>query len=149
MQQKVYVDTSVLILLSKINQLNLLQLIFTKVYITKEVLIEYSDEIPNWIIVENTLIENIEPFDLDKGEASLINIAISNNNIFLVIDDAKARRIAKILNLNFIGTIGVIITAKNLHHIKKIKPLLNKIKNTNFRLSKEIYTTALQLAGEL
>jgi predicted nucleic acid-binding protein len=148
MQQKVYVDTSVLILLFKINQLNLLLLLYRNVYITEEIRIEYSDAIPNWILIESSSTESSENFDLDKGEASLINNVIKYKNSLLIIDDAKARRVAKKLNLNFIGTIGVIIAAKQLGYINKIKPLLEKINLTNFRLAPDIYAKALLLAGE-
>jgi predicted nucleic acid-binding protein len=148
MQQKVYVDTSVLILLFKINQLNLLLLLYRNVYITEEIRIEYSDAIPNWILIESSSTETSENFDLDKGEASLINNVIKYKNSLLIIDDAKARRVAKKLKLNFIGTIGVIIKAKQLGYINKIKPLLEKMNLTNFRLAPDIYAKALLLAGE-
>jgi predicted nucleic acid-binding protein len=148
MQQKVYVDTSVLILLFKINQLNLLLLLYRNVYITEEIRIEYSDAIPNWILIESSSTETSENFDLDKGEASLINNVIKYKNSLLIIDDAKARRVAKKLKLNFIGTIGVIIKAKQLGYINKIKPLLEKMNLTNFRLAPDIQAKALLLAGE-
>ena len=61
-----------------------------------------------------------DDFNLDKGEASLLHIAMKYENSLIIIDDAKARRVAKKLNLNFIGTIGIIITAKKLQHINKI-----------------------------
>ena len=148
MQQKVYVDTSVLILLFKINQLNLLLLLYRNVYITEEIRVEYSDAIPNWILIESSSTETSENFDLDKGEASLINNVIKYKNSLLIIDDAKARRLAKKLNLNFTGTVGVIIAAKQLGYINKIKPLLEKINLTNFRLAPDIYAKALLLAEE-
>lgn len=148
MQQKVYVDTSVLILLFKINQLNLLLLLYRNVYITEEIRVEYRDAIPNWILVESSSTETSENFDLDKGEASLINNVIKYKNSLLIIDDAKARRVAKKLNLNLIGTIGIIIKAKQLGYINKIKPLLEKMNLTNFRLAPDIQAKALLLAGE-
>ena len=55
---------------------------------------------------------------------------------------------AKKLNLNFIGTIGIIIKAKQLGYINKIKPLLEKMNLTNFRLAPDIQAKALLLAGE-
>jgi predicted nucleic acid-binding protein len=56
--------------------------------------------------------------------------------------------LAKKLNLNFTGTVGVIIAAKQLGYINKIKPLLEKMNLTNFRLAPDIYAKALLLAGE-
>jgi predicted nucleic acid-binding protein len=52
------------------------------------------------------------------------------------------------MGINFTGTIGVLIAAKQLGYINKIKPLLDKINLTNFRLTTEIQAKALLLAGE-
>ncbi|HEX2935506.1 MAG TPA: DUF3368 domain-containing protein [Bacteroidales bacterium] len=66
----------------------------------------------------------------------------------LIIDDYKARRIAENLHLAYTGTIGVIIKAKLLGIIPSIKPIIEKIKQTNFRISLEIELNALKEAGE-
>jgi predicted nucleic acid-binding protein len=50
--------------------------------------------------------------------------------------------------LVYTGTIGVIIKAKLKGIIPSIKPLLKKIKQTDFRLSAEIEFLALKEAGE-
>ncbi|MCA6490724.1 MAG: DUF3368 domain-containing protein, partial [Chitinophagaceae bacterium] len=47
-----------------------------------------------------------------------------------------------------IGTIGVIISAKKLGVIESIKPYLQKIRQTNFRISEEIEKRALEESGE-
>ena len=52
------------------------------------------------------------------------------------------------LGLNFTGTIGVIIKAKLNGVIPSIKPLLLKIRETDFRLTSELELFALREAGE-
>ena len=66
----------------------------------------------------------------------------------IILDDYKTWRIAKHLGLVYTGTIGVIIKAKLKGIIPSIKPLLKKIKQTDFRLSAEIEFLALKEAGE-
>jgi predicted nucleic acid-binding protein len=148
MQQKVYVNTSSLILLTKINELSILKLVYGTVFITNSILEEFNDKLPPWIIIDPVVHKEYNFPSIGIGEGSLISIAIHSNNIILILDDYKARKLADLYKINFTGTIGVLIAAKNLGYIYKLKPLLEKINLTNFRLSPEIYTKALQLARE-
>ena len=66
----------------------------------------------------------------------------------MILDDYKARKIAERLGVTLTGTIGVIIKAKLNGTISSIKPILEKIKQTDFRLSGEIETQALKEADE-
>jgi predicted nucleic acid-binding protein len=148
MQQKVYVDTSTLILFTKINELPLLKLVHGIVYITIQVANEFGKTLPSWIILDKEEYYNNHLPIIGNGEANLFSVALINKNVILILDDYKARKLAKIYKLNFTGTIGVVIAAKELGYINSIKPLLNKINKTNFRLSKEVYLAALRIAGE-
>lgn len=69
-------------------------------------------------------------------------------NCTIILDDFKARKVAQNLGLSVTGTIGVIIKAKLNGIIPSIKPLINKIRQTNFRLSAEIEALALKQAKE-
>ena len=123
MQEKVYVDTSSLIILNKINALDLLNKIYSNVIITNYIQLELNETIPSWISVELTY--NIDQsflknFNLGPGESSIIMNALENDG-FLIIDDFKARKIATTLSLRFTGTIGVLINAKELGFIHSVK----------------------------
>jgi len=85
---------------------------------------------------------------IDKGESSAIALALEIPESTLILDDYKARKIAEKLGLNITGTIGVIIKAKLKGIIPSIKPVLMKIKQTNFRISIELELSALKEAGE-
>ena len=63
-------------------------------------------------------------------------------------DDYKARKMADNLGLHYTGTIGIIVKAKLKGIIPSIKPLLEKIKHTNFRLSVDLELLALKEANE-
>jgi predicted nucleic acid-binding protein len=85
---------------------------------------------------------------IDKGQSSAIALALETPDSTIILDDYKARKIADQLGLIFTGTIGVIIKAKLTGIVPSIKPVLEKIKQTNFRLSSGIELQALMEAGE-
>jgi hypothetical protein len=66
----------------------------------------------------------------------------------MILDDYKARKIAERLGITLTGTIGVIIKANLKGMIQSVKPLLEKIKQTDCRLSAEIEAQALKEANE-
>lgn len=75
-------------------------------------------------------------------------MAIELTDSVVILDDYKARKIAESLGIQIIGTIGVIIAAKKQGVIESIKPYLQKIRQTNFRISEEIEKRALEESGE-
>lgn len=150
MQEKVYVDTSSLIILNKINALDLLNKIYSNVIITNYIQLELNEAIPSWISVELTY--NIDQsflknFNLGLGETSIIINAIKNNG-FLILDDLKARKIATTLSLRYTGSIEILIIAKELKLIDSVKYYLEKIQETNFRLSDALINKILEIANE-
>ncbi len=84
----------------------------------------------------------------DKGESSALALALETPDSTVILDDYKARKIAAQLGITYTGTIGVIIKAKLKGIIPSIKPLLEKIKQTDFRFSAEIEAQALLEADE-
>lgn len=106
---------------------------------------------PDWIIVENVKdlsTQKVLELQIDKGESSAISLALELPNSSLILDDYKARKIAQQLGLKITGTIGVIVKAKLNGIIPSIKPYIEKIKETNFRVSDEIEIEALKQANE-
>jgi predicted nucleic acid-binding protein len=150
MQEKVYVDTSALIILNKIKALGLLNKIYGNVFITNFINAELNEILPSWIIIEpahnfeQTFLKN---FNLGPGESSIIMNALEYNGL-LIIDDLKARKIATTLSLRFTGSIGILIIAKDLGLIHSVKYYLEKIQNTNFRISDALIIKALEIANE-
>ena len=107
---------------------------------------------PDWVTVypiERNNIKLLFESKIDRGEASAILLALTMPNSTIIMDDLKGRTFAKQFKLNVTGTIGVIIAAKNKNIIISIKPILDKIKETNFYISKEIEDAALLLAKEI
>ncbi|MBW7856979.1 MAG: DUF3368 domain-containing protein [Leptonema sp. (in: Bacteria)] len=151
MHSTIITDASCLIILSKINELQLLKEIYTKICTTPTIAAEFGDPLPQWIEIcklhDNTKQKLLELY-LDKGESSAIALAMEIPKSILMIDDHKARQVAKYLGLVYTGTIGVIIKAKIKGIIPSIKPLIDKIKATNFYISKELEEIAIKEAKE-
>lgn len=147
MQGVIIADTSCLILLSKINELDVLRLLYGKIFITSVIASEFGIPVPDWIIVKNANKHSV--VNLDPGEASAIDLALENSGCLLIIDDLQARRVAQHLKLIFTGTLGVLLEAKRRGHVHSIKDIIAKIRSTNFHLTKEIEQRALKLAGEI
>jgi len=85
---------------------------------------------------------------VDPGEASVIALAKEFEDSLLLLDDLKARKLARRLNLKITGTLGVIHKAKQLGIIDSVKPLINKLLETDFRISEKIITEILKLNNE-
>ena len=144
-------DTSCLILLSKIDELNLLNKISDKVFITTTIQNEYGKDLPSWINIKepnDNHYQKILEMDLDKGEASAIALSLEMDNSIIIIDDLKGRNVAERLNLRYSGTFGLILKAKQIGIIQSVKPILTKVKETNFRFSEKLFKLILEQAGE-
>lgn len=147
MPEFVIADTSVLIIFEKLNHLHLLKDIYRKIYITPEIREEFGYPLPDWIEVTSQKDKKHQELlcaHIDMGEASAIALAMVHDNSLLLVDDFKARKIAKSLNLRFTGTLGVIDKAKSLGIIFEIKPLLEKLRETNFRIADNIIADLLR-----
>ena len=66
----------------------------------------------------------------------------------MIIDDLKGRNLAEQLGINITGTFGVIIEAKLSGIISSVKPILSKIRQTDFRLSVKLEKQVLIKAQE-
>ena len=151
MQKTIVSDTSCLILLDKIKQLDLLKALFGKITVTQLVADEFGKKLPDFIQIENpqnlTYQKILESF-VDIGEASVLALAIEKKECLLIIDDNKGRREAKQLDLTFTGTIGILIIAREKGLIKSLSEILEKIKKTDFRISESIINDAKRRCNE-
>ncbi|MEO7264863.1 MAG: DUF3368 domain-containing protein [Ferruginibacter sp.] len=141
MQKIIVSDTSCLILLDKIGELNLLNKLFGRIITTIEVANEFGKPLPAWIIIQQATNKDFQALmesKIDKGEASAIALAVELPGCVLIIDEIKGRRIAETLGLNITGTIGILIQAKNAGLDISLKSILEKIKETNFWISENL-----------
>jgi len=160
---KVVVDSSVLISLSAINQLELLRKRFSEVTIPQavqeEVVIEGkgqpgSQEVKssNWIrgqeVKDRSFVRLLE-VELDRGESEAIALARELNADLVLLDEKDARSRAKRVGLRILGTIGILIWAKKTSHIGNLQEQLDALRDkAKFRIIPGLYEQALKSVSE-
>ncbi len=84
--------------------------------------------------------------DAGETEAMLLYKQISADK--LLIDDRRGRKVAKINHISTIGSLGVLLAAKEKGLVAEVSPLLRKLESSDIYLSQQVIATVLQLAGE-
>jgi len=144
-------NTSPLIGLSNIARLEILREVFGELFIPPAVQREFMEELPSWIKVKapkNRPLVHALSEVLGDGESEAIALAVELNAKFLVLDDLKARKIARKLGLRVVGTASVLLLAKKRGVIDEVKPLLLELRDKGFRISDEVVRVILEAAGE-
>ena len=144
-------NSACLIGFERIGQMNLLAQSFDSLLIPPAVQNELGYAL-DWLVVkpvQNAGMVQILKTQIDDGEAEAIALAIELNDVFVILDDKKARRVAQTLDLKIIGAVGILLRAKNRGIIAEIKPILDDLNRVNFRVSPTLYRQALVLANEV
>lgn len=151
-------NTGPLIALASINQFKLLQKLFGNVHIPLAVRAEILDKdtvnainSSVWIKIlpaQDKITIQLLKNELDAGESEAIVLARELNANLLVLDERAARRKAIALDLPIIGTLGVLLMAKQQILIPVLKPLLDSLIHAGFHMSDELYEYVLHSAGE-
>ncbi|MBA5628912.1 DUF3368 domain-containing protein [Moheibacter lacus] len=152
MPKTVISDTSTLILFDKIDEIGLLQKVYSELITTSEVAEEFGEKLPDWIKIQAVSDKKYQWFletQVDVGEASAIALASEFDDVLLLLDDLKARKLAMQLKFKITGTLGVIHKAKQMSVINKVKPLIDKIVMTDFRIADNVIHEFLKLNDEL
>jgi predicted nucleic acid-binding protein len=130
-------DASCFILLNKIEGLIILEHLYGQVFTTPEIAAEYGKRLPQWVIVQAVINRDLlytYTEIVDIGEASALALAAEVTSPSLILDDLKGRKLAEQLNLEFTGTIGVLVRAKQKEIIPSLSFYFEKIKQTDFRI---------------
>jgi hypothetical protein len=87
--------------------------------------------------------------DLDPGESEAIALALEwVRAVSLILDERRARRIARTLGLQVVGSAGLLLTAKDLGLISAVEPLLIRLRASGLRLSEQLFDQILEAANE-
>jgi predicted nucleic acid-binding protein len=100
--------------------------------------------------VYNALVDkHIEkPNGLGKGELAAISLYKHLSADLLLIDDARARKVAYLNNLEVIGSLGVLLLAKQKGLINAIKPCINRLRSSEIFISEHLLEKLLVVANE-
>jgi predicted nucleic acid-binding protein len=149
LREPAVVDSTCLIGLDQIGQLDLLPKLFDPIHAPPEVERE-AGFAPEWLKIEKPsnpdLVSALKAM-VDDGEAEAIALA-AERKWRIVLDDQRARYLAQKMRLKVIGTVGILIRAKRAGILPWVSPLLNELTERGFRLSEDLKREALLLAGE-
>lgn len=154
-------DTSALIVLGKVRQLDLLRALYDEVVlpmaVAEEVLAkpdamgaELRELVTSGAVrpVQNVQLAQSLGVDLGPGESEAIALAAGIGNAILIIDDADARRVARGPGLRVTGVLGVLVEAKSRGLVPLVSPILDALGDEGFWLSKSLRKTILDAVRE-
>lgn len=156
-------DTTPLIGLASINRLDLLKELFEEVYIPQAVFDEtvtfgrenskakQQVSNANWIHVvevKDRLAVNVLLDEMDLGEVETIVLASEINADWVLMDEKKGRRKLSQLNIPKIGTLGILLKAKELGLVPALKPEIEELQRSGFSTSPLLVEQILDAAGE-
>jgi predicted nucleic acid-binding protein len=151
-------DTGPLISLAVIDRLDLLEKIFDKIVIPKAVWLELCDQIDTFDIPQvmqlQTSVVSLkqnktfsEGIDFGETEAILLYEEIHADQ--LLIDDKFARKKAESRKVHCLGTLAVLVKAKEQNFISELKPLFMQLLARKRYYSIALLDTVLSACGEV
>ncbi|MFM9968621.1 MAG: DUF3368 domain-containing protein [Burkholderiales bacterium] len=84
---------------------------------------------------------------IDLGERTAIVLGLELG-ASLLIDDRRARRVAMESKLPVIGTLGLLIRAREEGFLPKLRPLIERLQATGYFLRNDLVIQALSAVGE-
>ena len=150
-------NTTPLITLAGVGLLDLLPLLYGKVWAPRIVLDEYQAKAPptepdlaqaSWLtVVDAVIIDPTLPL-LDVGEAAALSLAQTLGARLILLDERKARRIAARLGLQVAGTLAVLLRAKQQGLIAAIRPYITQMQSQGRRFHPDLISHLLKEASE-
>lgn len=138
--RKVIVNSTPLIALCKVNQLELLRELYTEIAIPEAVFQEVTaknDSVKRkilengaWIHVQSvsdTIDRRMYKAKLHDGEVEVMILAQEIKADLVIIDDNAARKTAIYLSLPLTGTVGVLLRAKAEGLVPKVMPIVDNM----------------------
>jgi predicted nucleic acid-binding protein len=156
-------NTTPLIGLASTQRFDLLRQLFGEIYIAQAVYDEAvvagreaggaKQEVSTatWIKtvgVKDRLAVEVLLDELDLGEAETIVLARELGAGWVLMDEKKGRRKLTQLGLPKIGTVGILLKARQVGLLPVIRPELEKLRRQSFSISQAVVDAVLREAGE-
>lgn len=156
-------DTSPLIALAHLGRLAMLETLFARIMLPPGV----DEEFRRFeqgrfarLREETTFLDVRAPRDvarveqlatrLDRGESEALALALELRPDAVLVDELAARKTAASLGFTCIGTLAVLVLAKNAGLLQEVGPLIDRLQSElDFRVSSHVRTETLRRAKEL
>lgn len=153
--------TPILSLIAATGSLDMLPLLYSRVWVPWEVcqeiqvggsdgfaVTEFTGE--DWLYKQtqaisiSALLQN----SLDSGEAAVIQLALQQGIPLVAIDETVGRRFARLSGLTVTGSIGILLKAKSLGYPVTMTEAIRRMRQRGIWLSDKVVEFALREAGE-
>ena len=155
------VNASPLILLARIERLDLLTALAEQVVVPEAVLREIQagshrdatagkvKDLASLLQVEDRRVpDRVRLWDLGAGESQVLAHGLDRPEARVVLDDLAARRCALSLGLPMIGTLGVVILCRHRGILSAARPVVEALREAGLRLKPALVERALAKIGE-
>lgn len=155
-------DTGPLIALARLNRLELLTALFSKIHIPSAVLLEATakgeyvevEPIRSFAMqhvqvdeaIDNALNRRLLS-TLDVGEAQALALA-RELQCGVLMDEKRGRQVARRRGIPVVGVLGLLLQAKREGYLGELEPMLLQLQDSDYRLSEELVERVFELAGE-
>lgn len=155
-------NASPLILLGKIGRLDIIEQLNPAYAIPSAVVDEIfcgpeNDPARVWLSVRDRIHPILDSlvapadllaWDLGSGETAVLAHCIGQKDRGAILDDQAARNCAEVYGVSIMGTVGILLRAKQAGLVSLLKPELLRLVDSGSLLSGAVIDQALSLAGE-
>lgn len=144
-------DASPMIIFHQVGQFDLLRGLFSQIIVPSDVAREVAPSLgrlPTWIEEQSKWPDQIMQGTLDVGEHAAISLGLAIGADFVVLDDLPARRVADRHGLAVIGSLGLLVRAKDSGLIEKVRSIMDDMVAWRLFVSPQLYQAILIAASE-
>ncbi|MBO9370798.1 MAG: DUF3368 domain-containing protein [Chloroflexi bacterium] len=156
-------NTTPLIGLASIQRFDLLRHLFGEIYIPQAVYAEAVEKgredggakrevsAASWIkvvAVQDRLAVEVLLDEMDFGEAEVIVLAREIGADLVLMDERKGRRKLSQMGIRKIGTLGILLKAKQMGLLPVLRPEIEKLQQKGFSISQDVVDAVLKQANE-
>ncbi len=145
-------DTSPFIALNSIGRLGLLPRLFDTITVPAVAAELKSVLLPDWVRVVSIpqgAIPYVREPRLGRGETQAIHLALHLRPDRLLMDDGEGRREAQRPGLRVTGVLGLLVAAKRKELLPVVRPEMDALRTSGFRISEGLYKDLLASCGEI
>jgi len=157
----VVANTSPLLYLHQIDCLHILETLYRTVIVPPAVREELGAgqregfDVPDlarlgWVQVRPVASASLVPaiVDLGRGEAEVLALGMEMPHSLLILDDQLARPIADLHGLQYTGTLGILVKAKQAGYLPSVREAVAGLCAKGMWLSDSVVDDALRMSGE-